>query len=189
MLIDKREFDKADGLHVQNDHVLALGAGDYTLTVVGLHEAIGEYQFRLFDLATSPPLNVGVPLQQTLSPANSAVAYRFSAAAHERFYIDRELQCPRRDVEADRSLRKRLGFLPLPALNQPSNWPYRGEYTLLIEGEVALTGSVDVVLDVHPVTFSNVTLPIGSDVVDSIHVAGGARSLYLHSAVAWCLLF
>ncbi len=65
-----------------------LPAGDYQLTVSASGDATGAYSFRLLDLGDAVPLPPGVQVDGTLDPANETQAYRFTAAAGDKFYFD-----------------------------------------------------------------------------------------------------
>ena len=87
--VSSRQFTNSDGSSIANP-VLALPAGNYTLTVASLFgQAAGAYTFRLSDLAVATPLTPGSPVSGTLNPRNSTNAYRFSAAAGQSLYFAR----------------------------------------------------------------------------------------------------
>ncbi len=85
-VIDHRTFSQ-DASQLSTSPVLALGAGDYVLTVDASGDATGAYSFRLLDLATATPSSPGTAVTGTLTPGNSTNAYRFSADAGERVYF------------------------------------------------------------------------------------------------------
>ena len=79
-----RGSDSYEGLSVFD-----LGPGDYRLTVRGTNDIAGNYAFRLLDLSSAPLLATGTPVSGVLNPASETEAYRFAAAAGDRFYFDR----------------------------------------------------------------------------------------------------
>src|SRR5207253_2107296 len=81
-------FDATDGFSVSTDPVPSLLSGDYTLTVDGVGDFTGGYQFRLHDLAQATPLSPGTPVNGTLDPASETDLYRFTASAGDRFFFD-----------------------------------------------------------------------------------------------------
>src|SRR4029077_17283893 len=84
----KFSFNASDGFSAGNP-VVALPAGDYTLTVSGSGQTAGAYAFRLADLAAAKPLTVRTPVHGPPSPANATDLYRFTAAAGQPFYFAR----------------------------------------------------------------------------------------------------
>src|SRR5439155_10514196 len=80
-VVNKRAFNGSKGQSFGGKPVLALLAGNYTLSVSGNGDITGGYQFRLFDLATATALTPGTPISDTLNPANATKAYQFTPAA------------------------------------------------------------------------------------------------------------
>uniref|UniRef100_UPI0025DBB667 LamG domain-containing protein n=1 Tax=uncultured Pseudacidovorax sp. TaxID=679313 RepID=UPI0025DBB667 len=68
--------------------VMSLAAGTYTLTVDGSGAAIGDYRFRLMDLAQAGELQSGVAVDGSRSPGAAAQAWRFDAQAGDRLFLD-----------------------------------------------------------------------------------------------------
>jgi ELWxxDGT repeat protein len=61
---------------------LNLVAGSYTLSVYGSGASTGNYQFRLFDLATGTPVIPGDPVTDTLNPASSTNPYQLALSVN-----------------------------------------------------------------------------------------------------------
>jgi hypothetical protein len=83
-VIVNRPFSSSDAQSV-TDPILRLPAGNYVVSVTGSGDAVGAFQFRLFDLATAAALTPGNAVSGTLNPGNETDAYRFNANAGDRF--------------------------------------------------------------------------------------------------------
>ncbi|MBY0467445.1 MAG: LEPR-XLL domain-containing protein, partial [Burkholderiaceae bacterium] len=68
--------------------VYTLAPGRYTLTVDAPGDAIGDFAFRLIDLAAATAITPGAVVSGLLAPGNATQAYRFTVAAGDRFYFD-----------------------------------------------------------------------------------------------------
>lgn len=62
--------------------------GLYTLVVDGSVAAVGDFQFRLLDLAASAPLNLGPATTVTLNPSTATQVYQFNGTAGQRLNFD-----------------------------------------------------------------------------------------------------
>ena len=71
-----------------NDLVLDLKAGEYRLTLDGVDDATGAYNFRLLSLADSLPTTPGTPTSGQLATGPETETYQFAATAGERFYLE-----------------------------------------------------------------------------------------------------
>src|SRR5262249_18758217 len=142
--VSSRQFSASDGTSIVNP-VLALPAGNYTLTVVSLFgQSAGAYSFRLSDLAAATPLTPGTPVSGTLNPRDSTNAYHFMAAAGQSFSLARlsasgfafgddwRLIDPYGNSLFSTSFDNDGGRLTLVA---------SGNYTLLVEGSINNTGT------------------------------------------------
>src|SRR5207244_4487346 len=85
-LVNNRSFT-LDAQNIGNP-VLALSAGDYTLSVSANGDTTGGYQFRLFDLATANSIAPGTPVSDTLNPANATKAYQFTLATAGEYFFN-----------------------------------------------------------------------------------------------------
>ena len=79
-----REF-----LYSENGNpILNLVAGNYTLTIDGDGQTVGEYQFRLLDIAQAKLSTVGSVIEGQLTPESRTKLYQFSATAGDRYYFE-----------------------------------------------------------------------------------------------------
>jgi RHS repeat-associated protein len=159
-----------------NNPPLNLVAGDYALTVDLPGDQTGPYSFRLWDLAQATPLTPGTPISGALSPANETDLYRFTAAAGDRFFFDAQAPASAtwRLIDPYGNSLFNASFFDVGPLTlaQP------GSYTLLVEGQISATGTVNYAFTVQPQ--GNVPPPappstpyaLGTVVSDSIASAG-----------------
>ena len=68
--------------------VILLENGVYTLVVDGSGPAVGDFRFRLLDLAASAPLNLGPTTTVTLNPSTAAQVYQYNGVAGQRLIFD-----------------------------------------------------------------------------------------------------
>ena len=80
--ISNRRFDQSDG--TSGLSALVLPAGSYQLTVRGSGSATGAFAFKLLDLSSAAALTLDSAVNGTLTPANAALAYSFTAAAGDK---------------------------------------------------------------------------------------------------------
>ncbi len=139
LIVDYQNFLYSDGLSAGP---IRLYAGDYQLTVSAWADATGAYSFRLLDLAAAAPFTPGVQVDGTLDPASQTQAYRFTAAAGDKFYFDSlssdvqnatwQLIDPYGQQVFQDYLSNDIDTLRLTAA---------GAYTLLVEGDAYDTGT------------------------------------------------
>src|SRR5262245_11706492 len=86
--VSNRAFNLSDSGSIGTNPVLNLPAGNYTLTVDGVNDTTGPYEFRLRDLAGAIPVTPGTPVSGDLSPANETDFYRFTAVTGNQYYFD-----------------------------------------------------------------------------------------------------
>ncbi len=196
MMVKDRSFRSSDGQispgpeDFSTGSVLGLPAGDYTLTVYGLSNETGPYQFRLVDLASARTLTAGVPEQGMLDPANETDLYRFKAASGDRFFFDVQ--------QRDSALSGAYWQLLDPSGHSLFSTSLRdvdtltlaqaGTYTLLVEGYVGDSGSGSYTFNVQPVAFTTEPLQLGETVSASIGVPGQQR-FYTFSLAAPARLY
>jgi len=169
-LADRRDFRSTDG-----DRGLStfwLPAGDFVITVAAYGDQIGNYSFRVFALASATPLSLDTQVSGTLNPASKTDAYRFSLASPTRLFFDTTPN-PRGDAYwrlldslGTVLFTQSLSYPPSP-MTLPS-----GSYTLLIEGDVYETGSMDYSFRVATVHDGNASLSIGTTVTGAISGPG-----------------
>ena len=177
-----------------SDILLNLRAGDYTLTVDGIGDATGAYQFRLSDLALVPTLGVGTPQSGTLNPGNETDLFQFTAAAGDKFFFDAQavnggsagwrLADPYGNILFDTFFGNDVNV----TVAQP------GSYRLLLEGAIGNTASVGYTFNVQatgntpPTPPTGAPLTLGTTVSDSIAVAG-EQDPYLFTLAGPSLLY
>jgi hypothetical protein len=188
VLVNNRAFTQTDANNAYA--VLSLTAGEYTLTIDASADNTGGYHFRLFDLAGAPPLTPGVPVSNTLDPANETHAYRFTLGAGADVYFDsidstglgnaywRCIDPYGRVVLAN-------SFFD----DGPVTLAAAGIYTLLVEGHYGNTGSGTYQFNVVPVNDGAQILTLGSLVTGAITVPGQAQSYTFTLPVAASLYF
>ena len=176
-----RSFVSSDSENRDNA-VLNLVAGDYTLTINGFNDAIGNYDFQLLDLASASTFTPGTPIIDSVTPANSTAMYQFTANAGDEYYFD----------AIDQS-----GFST--GFNQNPSWrlvdpigrdvfnqrltsdgqhilEFSGTYTLLIEGRVTDSAALgQFTVNAQPITKTTSAILPGVMVVDSLDHAGQER--------------
>lgn len=86
-LVNQRPFSASDGPSA-SDSVLKLHPGNYVISVNGVSDAIGDYQFRLFDIASGVPIERNAEIGGGVDPANQTVAYRFAGSRGELLFLD-----------------------------------------------------------------------------------------------------
>jgi large repetitive protein len=170
-------------------------SGDYRVRVFADGNRTGTYAFRLLDLGTATPIDLGTQVDGTLNPSNETDLYRFSANAGDRFYFDVRALSPNNGDWASWRLLDPLGR---PVWG-PSGFYVNndvettalalgGPYTLLIEGRnwvpangVASFGYSFAVLPV--VDDAPAALTLGQRVDGSLGVAG-QRDTYTFTLAA-----
>ncbi|MFO1460363.1 MAG: hypothetical protein U1G08_13260 [Verrucomicrobiota bacterium] len=110
--------------------------GIYTLVVDGSGPTVGDFRFRILDLAASAPLTLGPTTTVTLNPSTAAQAYQYNGVAGQR-----------------------LSFNSLSATVNQANWRLLGPANQVVAGAANITADLpDVVL---PVTGNYVLLVEG----------------------------
>ncbi|PYK98757.1 MAG: hypothetical protein DME19_11280 [Verrucomicrobia bacterium] len=172
-LVNNRSFTVSDAPSIGNP-VLALSTGNYTLSVSGNGDTTGDFQFRLFDLATATSLTPGTPVNDTLNPANATKAYQFAVGSTGRYFFNYQnssglnntrwrLIDPYNDMVFSTSLFTDQGPL---LLGRP------GTYTLLVEGYIIDVGSGTYGFNVAPVSDGLQALTLGNVVSGAIATPG-----------------
>jgi hypothetical protein len=62
-------------------------AGQYTLIISGSGSTVGDYSFRLDDLAVAAPLNLGATISGDLSPRSETDLYQFNGKLGQRLHF------------------------------------------------------------------------------------------------------
>ncbi|MCB1631072.1 MAG: LEPR-XLL domain-containing protein, partial [Pseudomonadales bacterium] len=180
VIVSEQRFDQSDSWDGRNStSVFDLPAGDYTLSVRDTGDGTPAFAFRLLDLAAAGTITPGTPVSGRLSPVKQTMAYRFSASAGQRVYLDRiddsggdtywRLVDPfGRNVFGPTAFNADAGLVTLA---------WDGEYTLLLEGRVQPDGDALYTFNVQPVSDTQTALTLGATVADAIAHAGD-RHLY-----------
>ncbi len=168
--VSSRTFTTSDGTS-NNNPVLNLVAGNYTLTVAGTGATTGAYSFRLLDLAAATSLAVNADVSGTLTGGNTTNMYMLNGTAGDAYTFSSvttsgagnnvwRLIDPFGNVLSSKSLSANLGTITLLA---------SGNNTLLIEGQISNTS--DVTYTIHdtfngntPPVFSGTALTLGNTV-------------------------
>jgi hypothetical protein len=185
-LVNNLSFTQTDANNA--NAVLNLPAGGYTLTVNASSDNTGGFQFRLIDLATAPPLTLGVPVSGTLNPANETDAYRFTAAAGAKVYFDflNSTNLPDAYWRCVDSSGASVFGTWLGNVG-PVVLPAGGLYTLLVEGYHSDPGSGTYTVNVVPVDDGVQSLALGSVVRGAIATPGQVqRHTFTLAAPATC---
>jgi RHS repeat-associated protein len=171
-VVNNLAFTNSDGSSTSNP-IRVLTPGSYTLTVLGTGQTAGAYAFRLSNLTNAAPLTPGTPVNDTLSPANSTKLYQFQATAGQPFYFASlsgstsnaiwRLIDPFGNSLFHIGLGNDVGRLTLSAA---------GTYSLLVEGAIADTGTVNYSFNVAPITDTTQPLTLGGLVNGSLATPG-----------------
>jgi hypothetical protein len=190
-VVASHSFTSSDPVDNSNVAPFDLAAGTYTLSVQGVADATGTYQFRLLDLANAPAIIPGTPVTGTLNPGNETDLYQFSANAGDKFYFDNQslsgatsttqwmLLDPFNRAVWSTSLGSDVGTTALPSA---------GTYTLLIEGGIGNTQPISYGFNVQPVTNTTAPLILDSQVNGAI-TQTGQQNLYTFSLASASQLY
>ncbi|MEZ6035824.1 MAG: hypothetical protein R3C17_22215 [Planctomycetaceae bacterium] len=189
--------------------VLDLIGGEYKLEFQSIDDSTGGYSFRLLDLTNSTTLVPGVPVTGALGPAGETDVFTFPVAAGDEFSFITSTVDP---MNATWRLLDPLGqpvfdnYLGTDELNRSLSMT--GSYTLLVEGSVFDSGSVNYNFDVTflgntpPAPFTGVAYTVGAtrsstisapnEIDRLIFTLGSATDLYLDSlssagGITWTL--
>ena len=181
-VINARTFTNSEGASVSTP-ILALPAGDYTLTIDGVGDVIGAYSFRLVDLATATSLTGGTPVTGSLSPTNETDLYQFTTvAANQVVYFD--VQARTGANSAVWRLVDPFGqMLFVNSANNATNLTFSsdvgpltlsqpGNYTLLLEGSISDTTPGTYTFNVQPVTDETIPLVLNMTITEAIDEPG-----------------
>ena len=128
----------------QSPSFLNLLPGKYTLFVDGPNAETGSYGFKLLDVAAAMPIASLTEVSGSLSPAQEVDAYKFLASAGDRLYINTSsTETQFAQWRLFDPLGNVVGNTVLYQDIETSTLLLDGTYTLLIEGFILDTGSVD----------------------------------------------
>ncbi|MDO9047917.1 MAG: LEPR-XLL domain-containing protein [Methylobacter sp.] len=182
-VVSGRNFTSTDAGSLGGSAIYDLIAGDYTLIIDGNTDMVGNYSFRVLDIAQATALTPGTTVSSQLSPANETDLYQFNVTAGERFYFDYKSYSGSYPYWRLLDPYGQLVFGPdgFYADKEPLTLTQTGAYTLLIEGYVYDTGVTgNYSFSVHKVTDDQATLTVGDTVSSSIAHAG-QRDFYSFS--------
>src|SRR5262249_27209610 len=152
-----------------NSGLISVPAGDYALTVAAVGTTTGNYSFRLSAYASATPLTPGTPVSANLSPANETDLYQFTAAAGDRFFFD--MQAYAGGTSLSRLIGPSGNVLFTSAFSSAAGadvdvqtLAQAGTYTLLLEGSISSTGTVNYTFNVQPAPIRTTALTLGSTV-------------------------
>jgi large repetitive protein len=177
------QSDSYDGYYNQGTgSATDLAAGDYMLSIDGVGDTTGAYGFRLINLNQAEELTLGQVVFGELASSKETNAYKFSALAGERFFIDRlshsndvywRLLDPfGRAVNAPVQMGSDIGEITLAV---------DGSYTLLVEGRAYTTGSAAYSFSVTTLQDSAPTAMALGELVKGQIATAGARASYAFS--------
>ena len=162
-VVTNRAFNSSDPVDNSSTAPLDLVSGTYTLSVQGVADATGTYQFRLLDLANATPIIPGTPVSDTLNPGNETNLYHFSANAGDQFYFQKQSLTGATSSTEWRLLDAYDHTIFANSLASDVNttaMPSTGTYTLLIEGGVGNTAPINYGFNVQPVTNTTAALTL-----------------------------
>ncbi|MEH2565659.1 CARDB domain-containing protein [Bradyrhizobium sp. AZCC 2289] len=191
-VVSNRSFTASDLVDASNVVPLDLVSGNYTLSVKGLADTTGNYQFRLLDLANATTIVPGTAVTGALNPGNETNLYQFNANSGDQFYFDSQtvtgatsstqwsLLDPNHRVLWSNSLTTDVGTQALPS---------SGVYTLLVEGGVYNTNPITYSFNAQNVTNTTAALPLGTQVNGAITQTGQQNAYTFNLANASQLYF
>ncbi|TAK64405.1 hypothetical protein, partial [Methylobacter sp.] len=183
-VVSAMDFTKSDSNYPNGSTIYDLVAGDYTLTIDGNADMVGDYRFRLLDIAQATVLTPGTTVSGQLTPANETDLYQFAVTAGERFYFDYKTYSGGYSPYwrlLDPYGQLVFGPAGFGADNEPLPLSQTGAYTLLIEGQVGDAGATSSYsFNVQKVTDEQLSLTLGDTVNGSIAHAG-QRDFYSFS--------
>jgi len=202
-LLAERPFQYSDSYELAGNTSILLRAGSYTLVVDGQGDRVGDYAFRLLDLALAQVIAVDATVIGSLSdagigvgtpgsaPATETRLYKFAALAGERFFFDAE------GLSGDSfSLRTcdpegRLLAGPQAFTNDVDVFTaaYDGDYVLALEGRIYNTRSSDYQFKVQRVVDGSAPLTLDSRVDGNLDHPGQRQAYTFTLAAPAQLLF
>ena len=172
-VVSERSFDRSDSRNF--NPLLDLPAGNYTLTVDGTLDAIGDFEFRLLDLSDAAVINFGTTVAGDHAIPNETDAYQFTGAAGQELLFDVE------SVDEAGQAQVRI-FDPLgnEILNSSSlidqeviELQLTGTYFLLVEGRVNNTVANQFEFSLREILVRDEgTISLNTSIADSIAIPG-----------------
>ncbi len=174
-VVNTRSFNSSDAVNVGANPVLNLPKGDYNLVVFSTGNVIGSYAFRLSNLNSATLVTPGVPISDSLSPANETDMYRFNASAGDRLYFDTQIRtnagnARQRLVDPFGNVLFFSTFIGSDV--DVTTLTQSGTYTLLLEGGIADSGIGTYRINIQPAPAVTTALSLGSTIDGSIAIPG-----------------
>jgi len=168
-----RAFNTSDSLN-SADPGLELPPGDYVLTVVGVADFVGDFAFRLVDLADAVPITPGTSFSGSFDPPSESDFYRFDAAAGDAFYFD-VVQASDANSALFRLIDPFRGVVfTSNRLNDVEGQPLlaSGTYTLTVEAARNNTGTDTYTLLVQPLVVQDFSLSLNTIISNALGTPG-----------------
>jgi hypothetical protein len=156
-------------------------AGTYQIIIDGLGSTIGDYSFRLLDISTATPLELGTTVTSTLTPGLKSDFYQIRGIAGQRLYFDSLVN----GANVSWSL---YGLNDQYVSGASLNNDFEailtdtGNYLLQINGQNA-NGNVNYSFKVTDVTATSTVLTLGDTVASKISQAG-EQDIYTFTGTA-----
>lgn len=202
-VVADRRFQYSDSYELAGNNGILLRAGDYTLTVDGEGDRVGDYAFRLLDLAAAQAIAVNTTISGTLAdaganggppsnePATETRLYKFSAAVGERFFFDSQGlsgdNCSLRIFDPKGGLI--YGPQAFSSDVEVFTAAYDGDYVLALEGRIYNTNSSGYQFKLQRVVDSSAPLLLDSRVDGNLDHAGQRQAYTFTLAAPAPLLF
>lgn len=170
-----RTFNSSD----QFQPLMDAPPGLYELTVDGNGDAIGDFSFRLLDIASASSITPGSVVNGELNPISETNLYRFDAVAGDRFFFD--VLTNEGAFNARWRLFDPAGFVMFDSgLGDvdTQSLSLTGRYTIAVEGSqfdpdaATYSFNVQFVENIPPQTPVGTALTLGSTTTGAISVAG-----------------
>ena len=159
-------------------------SGTWTLLFKTGSQTVGDYRFRLYDLATAPLITYGTTVTAQLSPQIETDLYRINGTVGQRLSISNiaassgnanwYLYRPDNSTPLGAGIGSHLGEITLPS---------SGTYAIAIIGSSDLIGTLDYQFRVTLLSSSNGT-PAGFDVVRTGTTTAGQTNTYTFTGTA-----
>ncbi|MEY8839106.1 hypothetical protein AB9K41_08770, partial [Cribrihabitans sp. XS_ASV171] len=175
--IYSRDIRSIDSTYRNDAAVLALGPGEYQVTIDAVGAATGTFAFALRDLAEATSLPLSEQQDLTLDPGNTSRLFTFEGNAGDSFYLD----ALDGDLQGRWKIVDRFGQLVAGSANlrsdiQSLSLNIEGTHYLLIEGEVSQTEERTHSFRMVPLTGSAAALTFGELVSGNIALPGQTSS-------------
>ena len=159
--------------------VLLLASGDYTLSVSGVGNVTGSYQFHLLDLANATLIQTDSPVVGQLFPGSASNLYSFDATPGQHIFLDRtsggddnSLSWRLFDKNGTQVSYSAFGDSDLASLT------LGGRYTLAIEGSADNSTPKNYSFSVLSVTDVQTPLTLGAATNGTLATPGQRDTMY-----------